>query len=103
MGRLREIVAAQQGNATTQQGNATSGSEEHVLRVASPRVVARNTGPGDWVLAFLIPDYIEALERVAAHYQTPRDELALMKRMAATDPDAARDCFLAVALAEGLL
>lgn len=103
MGRLREIVAAQQANATTQQDSATSGGEEHVLRVASPRVVARNTAPGDWVLPFLFPDYMDALERVAVHYKTPPDEVALMKRIAATDPDAARDCFQAIAREEGLL
>jgi hypothetical protein len=105
VGRLRALVDAQQINATAQQRCATSPENELsvLLRVASPKVVARNTGPGDWVRSFLIPDYMDALERVAVHYQTPPDEVALMKRMAAADPEAARDCFQSVARIEGLL
>ena len=35
------------------------------------------------------------VERVAAHYCTPPDELAIMKRLALADPKAAWECFTA--------
>lgn len=103
MARLRALLDAQHASATTQPVNATDKGQSGVLRVASPTNVARNNGPDAWVQAFVRPDYLDDLERVAAYYRTPPDEIQIMKQMAAADPIAARECFRAVAQMEGLI
>lgn len=54
----------------------------------------RQTGDGTALVALV--------ERVAALYRTPPDELAEMKRLALRDPGAAWRCFLVTARTEGI-
>ncbi len=48
------------------------------------------------------PDLLGLIERVAALYRTPPDEVAEMKRLALRDPGAAWRCFLVTARTEGI-
>ncbi len=45
------------------------------------------------ILAHLRADLFALIDRVAAYYKTPAEDLAEMKRLALADPQAARECF----------
>lgn len=101
MGRLRAKLDAQQPNATR---NATRNgeTEERLLRVASPKGVARNAPLERNAQPRPVTALLALVERVAGHYKTSPAELVEMKRLALRDQDSAWRCFESTAAMEGI-
>lgn len=90
-GRLKAILSQTRQPIATRDATV----RQELSQVANPRECdVRQTGDGTALVALV--------ERVAALYRTPPDELAEMKRLALRDPGAAWRCFLVTARTEGI-